>query len=236
MNLYQKFGPVTWWVGVVAADLRSVAKAIQPLYIPNDVLLGMHETESTVDTMLESLVPLGERATKFLLVKTTDGRTAVFWNGLFAGGVEWPTWHAAQNLGVEGYVVCNVPNTISRDQKSGAWGCRTVEMRLPADMPPKEPTFGVHLVNDAGKWHFVRYGRAMEFENSKAYHAMRKVDRFTEQMLVDYCHSLTVPIYERGFYDDTCLLVEREHEPEKLGLNWEEAGKMLRFDRHRDAS
>jgi len=228
MDIYKQFQPVTWYIGVVEASLYAVAESIQPRYIPNDKLKDIRHETSTVDKALAIMEPLGPPHGKFLLIKTRDGRTAIFTNTLFEV-VELPTWNAAEDLGVSGYYVCRVPNTISRDQISGAYGGRKLEFRTPETPFNQEPKFGIHLINDAGRWYFYRYGEKRSFEDEQAYKVFRKRDRFTVEMLVKYCRELGIPVYDKAWYSNKCIIIERNLRPNEQGISYQEAAVKFRI-------
>ncbi len=229
MELYYKYQPVTWYIGVVGAAVEAVADVIQPLYIPNHKLKDIRHETGTVDAAFTSTEPLGPPHGKFLLIKTKDGRTAMFTNALFEA-VLLPIWYAAEKLHTSAYYVCNVPNTISRDQRSGAYGGRKLEFRTPETPFNQEPKFGIHLINDAGKWCFYRFGERQPFENEKAYKSFRKTERFTVEMLVAYCKELGIPVYDRDWYTDNTILIERHLRPSEHGMSYKEAQIKLRID------
>ena len=228
MELYYKYQPVTWDIGVIDAHPKAVVESIQPRYISNYELAGIYQVEKSIEEGLAALGPIGCPA-KFLLVETVDGRSALFRNSS-AGVVELPTWNASKDLGVSAYYVCNVPNTISRNQRSGAYGARKIEYRTPDTPFNQEPKFGVHLVNDAGKWCFYRFGERQPFENEKAYKAYKKADRFTVDMLVTYCKELGIPVYDRNWYSDKAIIIERKLRPDEKGISYAEARTKLRID------
>ena len=137
LDLYYKYQPVTWYVGVIEATPEDVAHVIQPLYAPPDRLCNIYNKNGTIDKALTGLQPIG-LAEKFLLIETKDGRTALFGNAFYCM-VELPTWTAGKKLNVSAYFACKVPNTISRDQRSGAYGARSVDVwrcldRIPMDL------------------------------------------------------------------------------------------------------
>jgi len=228
MEVYYKYQPVTWNIGVIDATIGDVAGVIQPLYIPNGILQDVHHGIGSIDEALARMEPLGP-CSKFLLVETGDGRTGLFENSLAPSGIELPTWYAAEELGVSGWFVCNIPNTISRDHMSGAYGARVVEFRTPENAYNQEPTFGVQVVNDAGRWCFYRFGEKRDFEDDKAYKAWRKPDRFTPEMLVKYCWELGIPVYYRDWYGNKWIVVERILRPGEEGISYRQAAVKLRI-------
>ena len=231
MDVYKQFQPVTWDVGVINASPKAVSESIQPRYIPNDELEGIYQEKKTINEGLAALEPIG-CPTKFLLVESVDRRTVVFRNSS-AGVVELPIWNASGDLGVSAYYICNTPNTISKDQRSGAWGARKIEYRLPGNTIVQEPTFGIHLINDAGRWCFYRYGEKQHFEEEQAYKVWRKTERFTEAMLIRYCEALGVPVYDRDFYTNKCIIIEgKSTKFHDTGYSYEEVTIKLHIPRN----
>jgi len=227
MNLYKEFQPVTWNIGIIDAQPKDIAEITQPKYIPPGELDGIYQEKKTIDEALANLEPIKSNF-KFLLIETVDRRTVLF-NSCPSGGVELPTWSALRNLGVSAYYICNVPNTISKDRKSGAWGARKIEYRTLETPYGQDPAFGVQVINDCGRWHFCRYGEIQSFENENAYKSFRKPDRFTEDMLFDYCSALAIPVYDRNFYTENCIIIAEKSSPDIKGMTYKEAAKSLRI-------
>ena len=55
-------------------------------------------------------------------------------------------------------------------------------------------------MNDGGRWFFDTYGEPYCFENTEAYGARRKRDRFTHEMLDSYLRHLGIGAYDEAFY------------------------------------
>ena len=227
MNLYYKYQPVTWYIGVIEASLDAVVDAIQPLYAPPDRLRNIYHETGNIDEALVGLQPIG-LSDKFLLVETKDGHTALFANAFYSL-VEMPTWTIGKNLNVSVYFVCNVPNTISRDRKFGAYGGRILEFRKPEDPYGNEPTYRVSVINDAGKWCFERYGEKLAFEDEKAYKSFRKPNRFTVEILENYCREFGIPVYDREWYSNSRTVIERIPLSNVQGINYQEAAVKFRI-------
>jgi len=227
MELYNKYQPVTWDIGVIEATPVDVAGAIQSLYAPPERLEDICHEAITINEALLHMEPLG-LADKFLLIETKCGRTVMFGNAFYSM-VQLPTWTAGENLGVSAYYVCNVPNTISKDQRSGEFGARILEYRKPEDPYGQKATFRIDVINDAGRWKFYRVGEKRPFEDEKAYRSFRKTDRFTVEMLVKYCRELGIPVYDRDWYSDNIITIHRTPLPDAKGLTFEEAQIELRI-------
>jgi hypothetical protein len=54
----------------------------------------------------------------------------------------------------------------------------------------------ISATNDGGKWVFVETRDPLPFEQVGAYKARRVRDRFTSEMLADYCRALGVHVFE----------------------------------------
>ena len=113
--------------------------------------------------------------------------------------------------------------------RAGAYGARVVEFRTPENPYNQEPTFGVQVVNDAGRWCFYRFGEKRDFEDEKAYKAWRKPDRFTPEMLVKYCRELGIPVYDRDWYGNKWIVIERILRPGEEGMSYRQAAVKLRI-------
>jgi hypothetical protein len=227
MELYYKYQPVTWYVGVIQAAPDAIAEVLEARYIPNHMLRTASHENGLVDKALLEMEPIG-LGWKYLFIKTKDERTILFHN-CFGDELALPTWNVACDLGVSAYYVCNIPNTISKDHRSGAYGARVVEYRRAGNTIVEEPTFGVHLINDAGRWCFYRFGEKQPFEDEKAYKSYRKTDRFTEEMLVRYCEALGIPVYDRNFYSDEWILIQGKPQGAEKGLSYAEAAVKFRL-------
>ncbi|MHC4479203.1 MAG: hypothetical protein ACYTEL_26580 [Planctomycetota bacterium] len=104
-----------------------------------------------------------------------------------------------------------------------------MEYRTTENPYNQEPTFGVHVINDAGRWCFYRFGEKRDFEDQKAYKALRKPNRFTVEMLVRYCRELGIPVYDRDWYSDSWIVIEGKLRPDEHGISYEEAAVKLRI-------
>jgi hypothetical protein len=66
---------------------------------------------------------------------------------------------------------------------------------------------GVELVRDGSRYHFNLAGTPQEFEDLSAYESRRVSDRFTPQMLTEYCSALGVDPWSDDFYPGPSALV-----------------------------
>jgi len=234
MDLYDKYQPVTWGIGVIGAGPEKVSHTIKDwcagaLWARDAKHITISRECRSLGDAMSRMQPLG-LADKFLQVETIDGRTALFGNSFFAVP-ELLIWSSAIELQVPAYYIRNVPNTISHDQRSGEYGARILEFRKPEDPYGTRPTFYIGVINDAGKWWFGRDGDEQSFEEVQAYRALRKPNRFTVDMLVRYCRELKIPVYDSEWYSDRITIIQGTSLPNVKGLTYQEARQQLRIDR-----
>ncbi|GAA4174186.1 hypothetical protein GCM10022287_17670 [Gryllotalpicola koreensis] len=73
---------------------------------------------------------------------------------------------------------------------------------------------GIGLVQDGACWHFTLSGEQQPFEDPAAYGSRRVRERFTTEMLDEYCRALGLRVFDESFYSGEAYLVE--HSPAKF--------------------
>jgi hypothetical protein len=63
----------------------------------------------------------------------------------------------------------------------------------------------ISVANDVGGWRFNSQGQVQPFEQTQRYLKRKIVDRFTIEMLRDYCFALGIDAFNAGFYGDQSL-------------------------------
>jgi hypothetical protein len=56
------------------------------------------------------------------------------------------------------------------------------------------------MTNDISGWQFRATGNPQPFEKSDRYLAEKKAERFTSEMLDEYCHALGIDLFDESFY------------------------------------
>ena len=64
-------------------------------------------------------------------------------------------------------------------------------------------------MNDGGKWIFETIGEIQPFERVEKYKVKRIRDRFTNDLLEQYCLALGIRLFEAEFYGHSGVLIER---------------------------
>ena len=164
--------------------------------------------------MLEPLTSLPRRE---LLLSTKSSWTAYFDNSLRGGDPFGPASYLAQALGCRSLALTVVRNTIvnEEDDKPGMYGMVQLELFGPAKTEWLNYERAITAANDGGKWVFRSSGAPLPFEKPEKYRARRIQDRFTSEMLEEYCAHLGLDIFNKEFYDpDGALVIVQDLLPE----------------------
>jgi hypothetical protein len=86
-------------------------------------------------------------------------------------------------------------------------------------------------VYDANRWVFEAWGEVQPFEMAEQYKAHRIVDRFTPEMLVQYCLALGIQLLDPDFYGPGGVLFEvtRRLPPTEPSMSLAEARAKIGF-------
>jgi len=66
----------------------------------------------------------------------------------------------------------------------------------------------IHVAHDGSRWDFGTSGTPQPFERPEAYTARRVRDRFTSEMLEEYCKALGIDVFNPEFYGPNAVLVD----------------------------
>ncbi|MBT2585352.1 hypothetical protein [Arthrobacter sp. ISL-95] len=153
---------------------------------------GLHE-------LLETLLPLGDGTRKLFLETSNKDWTGVVSNSV--GGSDLNSVlevQYGQRQKIRSVIVTEIPHTLDKknyEQHRGRYGVRSFTVRGPGGF-----VRSVRLVNE-DKWVFYTTGsEPFDFENTEAYRKSRKTERFTHEMLLDYCHHLGIEPFNADFY------------------------------------
>ncbi|MET3367392.1 UNVERIFIED_CONTAM: hypothetical protein ABIE34_000613 [Jeotgalibacillus campisalis] len=196
-----RWAPVTNTLSFVNAPLEQAAQIWHDWYAkryPNNKNLRQTTYTGSLEEHFKRLVPLASGAETLFLETRDPSWTAAVDNSRTGPDlssllrVEY-----AQTRGIRSVIVQEIPHTLDRKtypQWRGRYGARRFLILGPGDFVTQ-----VRLVNN-DKWEFARGGEVLEFENTDAYDSPRTTDRFTHEMLVDYCRHLGLDPYNEDFY------------------------------------
>ncbi|PPI54333.1 hypothetical protein [Rathayibacter toxicus] len=203
-----QFAPVTSIIGFVNAPIEKVAEAYRAWLSSSP---GIDFTFSWMEGGLRetvwSLEPvIFGGSTKDLYVHTADpGWTAFFDNGAWGGYPLSAVSVLGQRLGVQTLYLSSKPAPPSE-----SIGSRTLVVYEP------DPTLGaeitrrvraIELIKD-GRWSLDLSGDPLPFEDLEAYKNRRVAERFTPDMLNNYCAALGLRPFDDDFYPGPSFLSE----------------------------
>lgn len=182
----------------------------------------------TLEENLLRLQPLVHESWPRVLLTSAanDEWTAMFDGDAYGQGVgELTAYVAYRLLRVRGYFVVSAPSAGNPEQGLGGRQFRVLGPEV-----ANGSVRSIDLIESSlGRWHFETNGEVQPFEDVGAYGRRRRVDRFTEQMLVDYAGAVGLRPWDESFYRNPSYLVtngERvrsaftlEQAREKLGLD-----------------
>jgi hypothetical protein len=208
-DLISSFGPVTFSIGFLEADLPLVAQAFSSWKM--HVLDSVSDVHAygTFDALVATLAPLTAPPRRSLLIRTRSRWTAYFDNFINGSDAFGPIGHLSSVLGCRGAILTNVPHTLDGDydHKPGTYGAVQFELYGPEADNPLGCVRSISVAYDGGKWRFDARGAVQQFEEVERYGQRRIVDRFTPAMLIQYALELGIDVFNEDFYAGEARLI-----------------------------
>ncbi|AJM77979.1 hypothetical protein [Rathayibacter toxicus] len=204
-----QFAPVTSVIGFVNAPIERVTEVYKEWvlsspgreYVFSWIEGGLWEAVWS----LEPVVFGG--STKRLFVQTASSEwTAFFDNGAWGGDPTSGVSALGQRLGVQSLYISSKPAPPSKSV-----GSRRLVIFEPDPTPGAKITRlvrAIELIKD-GRWTLHLSGDPLPFEDLEAYKNRRVAERFTPDMLNDYCVALGLRPFDDDFYPGPCFLSRR---------------------------
>ena len=87
------------------------------------------------------------------------------------------------------------------------------------------------VINDVRGWKFDQLGAVQDFEQADRYAAKRIAERFTPEMLEEYCRALGIELFDENFYGGAGFVTYSYpwFLPRLPGVSLSEARKQLGF-------
>jgi hypothetical protein len=215
--LADRFAPITNEIGFLECNRERVVSffvgwqdsVVLPATGRTAVVRGV---SGNLETVLAALLPLTTpRPIRYLFVPTQSEWTAYF-NNFRLGTDNSPTSHMARSLGCRGLRIVATPHTMRKQgaEHRGRWGATMLEIYAPREVKIHNTLRALYAANDGGRWVFGADGEVQPFEHVAAYAQARIRDRFTPEMLRDYCEALGVRPFDDSFYmpDGAATLLE----------------------------
>lgn len=223
--LDNKFAPITFSLGFLELPFHTVVDEFIGWKKELDISFIITPIEFPLEEALLKLDPLITPHTKQLLMSTQSAWTAYFDNGINGGDPSPPIGYLSGRLHCRGLAISCVPQTLVSEDKDerGTYGAVQFELFAPEPREWLNCERSIVAMNDGGKWIFATRGNVQPFERIERYKARRIRDRFTDDLLEEYCQALGIRLFDSEFYDPAGVLIEenlghRKKEPRVLTL------------------
>jgi hypothetical protein len=226
-----EFAPIAFGWGFFEATQERVAEALVSWRSEHRKWASKEPVCAPLREALHMLEPLTYMPERELLLATSSSWTAYFDNSNMGNSPLETTSYLALKLSCQSLALNVVPNTI-RGNKPGIYGAVQFELFGPYKTDWLNSRRAITAMNDGGRWVFEEQGEILSFEKPERYLAKRIKDRFTSEMLEDYCAAFGLDIFNEQFYGPNGTLVMTEAmTPEKqIGESLLDARKRIGFD------
>lgn len=207
--LENRFAPITFAWALFEAPLDRVREAIVTWRREHNTDVEWHSIEAPLSNALRFLEPLTTLRRRELLLSTKSSWTACFDNSARGGDPFGTASHLALAIKCRSLAVQCVPHTLQseRQEAAGTYGAVTFELFAPEQREWLNYERAVAVGNDGGRWVFRAEGKPLPFERTDRYKNRKIKDRFTPELLEEYCAALGIRLFDDGFYGPNGVLV-----------------------------
>jgi hypothetical protein len=208
------FAPLTHSWGFLEAPLQVVGDALYKWTSSNANKVTIEPFQASLTESLFRLEPLTMPPRKKLLMQTVSVWTAYFDNGATGGDPESAVGYLAEVLKCRALAVACVPHTLLSERKDakGTYGAVQFQLFAPERREFLNYERSISAANDGGRWVFNATGTVQPFEKTTNYEAPRIRNRFTPEMLEEYCAALEINLFAADFYGPGAILI-KVHDP-----------------------
>lgn len=223
-----RFAPLTFGFGFIEAPFNKVCNnaikylswARGPLYLGR-LSFKVIKLNMPFEKMLLQLLPICRINTRKIFISTNSSWVAYLDNGIRGSDPESVVSVLTQRLNCRGLNVYCVPETYNNKTKRGASGGVGFSLYGPKMTNPWSNYLRtVHCINE-GKWIFETNGTPQPFEQLDKYNNLKIKERFTCEMLENYCMALGVELFDADFYrSEGMLIIDRKVLREKWNTRY----------------
>ena len=206
----ERYVPVTHQIGFLEGDFEQVIQAYLKWRQMLQPALKFEFIREDLGHALGRLDPLTTPWEKELLVSTKANWVAFFCNGLKSCDPESPIGHLCTIIPCRGVVVHCVPDRsdVRNPDALRIYGAVSFSLFGSHQTDWLNQERYVCAMNDGGEWTFFNEGKLQPFEHPESYKARRIEDRFTPQMLEEYCMALGIRLFDESFYGNDALITQ----------------------------
>lgn len=152
---------------------------------------------------LKLMEPLTSIGNIYLWLTTKSKWTAHFSNGINGADPVSLLFNIPLKLKTMGLMVICKP-----DIKSGTYGAFSFRLYGPKLIDYSNTLRVIDLINDGGRWDFSLSGEPLDFEDENRYKAKKLRDRFTSEMLEEYCKNFGIDLFNPDFYGTKGIIMK----------------------------
>ncbi len=220
---HDDFYPATKRIGFLRSSPESIVRAYSDWYAQLGNSFEVTSYDAPLRQVMPRLEPLVSNHTRTIVATTRNTEWSAILDNFAPGGDPVSAIAVlSKALQTDGLLVGYSPDEREEPGISlGRLGARVFTYTAfdpDNERPIAPPTRSIYLARQSGsKWLFEAKGEPLSFENLDAYKQRRVKDRFTPEMLEQYCHELGIDPFDEDFYPGPCYLVEKHVDPSALG-------------------
>lgn len=217
-----RFAPITHSWGFIEAPLTVVDRAYvgwqEKLFPPGGP--ARQQLSGSLPDLLSLLDPLTAPPTRILWAATKSDWTAYFDNFVNGSDPFPPVNYLSKELKCRGIrvVCCADTPTGADDHAHRSYGGVCLELYSPQGQPPLYYQRSIYAMNEGGRWAFGASGAPFSFEKTDAYLNRRIKDRFTAELLEEYCQVLGIRLFDSDFYGPSAVIFRRTEAVRTISL------------------
>lgn len=208
--LSDRLAPVTSSIGYLNVPLDTAAAGLlawrRDLYRHADA----RPIQGPLPDLVQHLEPLtgGSRARE-LLVATRSPEWTAYLDCLLTGtDADTVVSQLCLNLGCKGVSVAAVPHTLGTGlEPQGRYGAVQMTLYGPLRTSWLNQVRSISVAHDGSRWRFDADGTEQDFETPSLYTRRKIRERFTSDMLAEYCAALGIEPFDEEFYGPSAVLL-----------------------------
>jgi hypothetical protein len=205
-----RLAPITSSIGFLRAPLDIVAAGLTAWRRDLHGDVATRPLSGSLTDLVAHLEPLtGGSAARELLVSTGSPTwTAVFDCSLTGIDADAAVRQLCLRLGRTGVAITAVPHTLGTGlETQGRYGAVQMTLYGPLTTAWLNQVRSISVAHDGTRWRFDVDGTEQDFETPSAYTRRRVRDRFTADMLAEYCAALGIEPFDEAFYGPSAVLL-----------------------------
>jgi hypothetical protein len=207
--LNNELAPLTFSWGFLESPLEPVTSALTRWRESHSSSVSTQPVFGTLREALVRLQPLSIPPTKELILSTKSSWTAYFDNGVQGGEPTTAVGYLAEALACRGVAVACIPQSAEKGEArvKAVYGAVMFDLFGPEQREFLNYERSVGIMNDGGRWVFVNRGTPQPFEKLDNYHARRLRERFSSELLEQYCAAMGIDLFDPEFYGPIGVIV-----------------------------